>query len=401
MTEESGALLHKPLGRKEKSGPRVALPGWAGKAALSLVGLVIAAGGVGMALLSDPMSGEPTATALIRAREAAPTRDAAARPSGPIDPATGRAIATASELESASGVTVVRPGAEAPNSVIIRVGDPNAIRLAPAPDPRLVERSRHGALPKLGPDGERASDVYARPLGALPAGVTARVGILIGGLGISQNATAEAITKLPGQVSFAFAPYGTELERNVSRARNDGHEVFLQVPMEPFDYPDNDPGPHTLLTGLKPNENIDRLQWAMGRFQGYVGIVNFTGGRFTADEAALQPVLREIAGRGLMVMDDGSSARSLLTSGAGPRAPAIKADLVLDATGRAEAIDRQLQRLEEIAREKGSAVASASALPLTVERIARWSRALESKGIALVPVSSLAGRSPQTTGSIR
>ena len=57
----------------------------------------------------------------------------------------------------------------------------------------------------------------------------------------------------------------------VARARGEGHEVLLQVPMEPFDYPDNDPGPQTLLTSLDAGQNIDRLHWLMSRFQGYVG----------------------------------------------------------------------------------------------------------------------------------
>jgi polysaccharide deacetylase 2 family uncharacterized protein YibQ len=399
VTDQGGALLHKPLGQKAGA-RRLAVPAWFGKAAFGAVSLVFIGLGAGMMLLSDPMSGEPTATAQIKAREPVPALAAQPR-SGPIDPTTGRAVATAAEMENASGVTVVRPGADAPNSVIIRVGDPNAITLAPAPDPRIVERSRHGVLPRIGANGERAFDIYARPVGALPANATARIGIVIGGLGISQNTTAEAIAKLPGQISLAFAPYGSELERSVARARSDGHEVFLQVPMEPFDYPDSDPGPHTLLTSLKPAENLERLHWAMARFSGYAGVVNFTGGRFTADESAIQPILRELSQRGLMVLDDGSSPRSLLTSGAGPRAPALKADLVLDGTVRADAIDRQLARLEELARERGMASASASALPLTVERIARWSRGLEQKGIALVPMTSLAARSPATTGSIR
>jgi uncharacterized protein len=400
VTDQGGALLHKPLGQNGATARRFALPAWLGKAALGAVSLAFVGLGLSLILFNDPMSGEPTASAVIKPREPAAQQTAQPR-STQTDPTTGRAISTATEMENASGVTVVRQGAGAPNSVIIRVGDPNTITLAPAPDARITERSRHGALPKMGTNGERAADVYARPLGVLPAKTTARIAILVGGLGISQNTTAEAISKLPGPVSFAFAPYGTELERNVARARTEGHEVFLQVPMEPFDYPDSDPGPHTLLTSLKSGENIERLHWAMARFPGYVGIVNFTGGRFTADENALEPILREIALRGLMVLDDGSSARSLLASGAGPRIPALKADLVLDGTARADAIDKQLLRLEELAREKGQASASASALPLTVERIARWSRTLEQKGIALVPITSLAARSPATTGSIR
>ena len=85
---------------------------------------------------------------------------------------------------------------------------------------------------------------------------------------------------------------------------------MLQVPMEPFDYPDNDPGPQTLLTTLTSEQNIDRLYWHLSRFQGYAGIANFMGARFTATDAVMQLIIREAAKRGLGYLDDGSSPRS-------------------------------------------------------------------------------------------
>ena len=110
---------------------------------------------------------------------------------------------------------------------------------------------------------------------------------------------------------MAFAPYGADLDRLAERARAENHEVLLQAPMEPFDYPDNDPGPQTLLTSLTPDQNIDRLHWQMSRFQGYVGIVSYMGASFTASEQSLAPVLRETAKRGLIYVDDGASPRSV------------------------------------------------------------------------------------------
>jgi len=333
---------------------------------------------------------------------------AAPAPSGPaaIDQAaTSRGPANAAQLENSAGVTVTRAGEDAPDAIIITIPDESrTIRLAAAPDNRLVERSRYGLLPKVGPEGATPAKIYARPLGPDPAAKPAgRIALLVGGLGISQSGTADAIAKLPAPVSLAFAPYGNELERTVQRARSEGHEVFLQLPMEPFDYPDNDPGPHTLLTGPKAPDNIDKLHWSLGRFTGYVGIVNFLGGRFTADESALSPILRDLAGRGLMVVDDGSSARSLL-AGAADRAriPAVKIDRVVDGVTRADAIDKELAALENLAREQGIAVAAASALPVSIERINRWAQSLEAKKIVIVPVSAARGfRSPKSTGSIK
>jgi hypothetical protein len=104
---------------------------------------------------------------------------------------------------------------------------------------------------------------------------------------------------------------------------------LLQVPMEPFDYPDNDPGPQTLLTSLTPQQNIDRLYWLMSRFQGYVGIANAMGARFTASEPSFAPVLRETAKRGLIFVDDGSNPRSVAGRIAGANnLPFAKADVI-------------------------------------------------------------------------
>ncbi|MHB2169510.1 divergent polysaccharide deacetylase family protein [Alsobacter sp. R-9] len=388
--------LTRPLGM-EPARPRrrwPALP-WGkvivGAAALLCLGL---AGW--LAVARDPLGGEPVAVATIqKAAPVATAPDPAQQEQGPaVKTVTGtepvKERSTAAELEDASGVKVVRGGGEAPESIVIRVPS-SPDKLAPAPDKRLVERSRHGALPRIGSDGARPADVYARPAPPPPGGKTLpRIAIVIGGMGLSQSSTSDAITKLPGAVTLAFAPYGSEIERQVARARESGHEVMLQVPMEPFDYPENDPGPHTLTTTAPPNETMDRLFWVMSRFPGYIGVMNHMGGKFTSSEQALNPVLRELGGRGLVYLDDGSSARSLATSLAlTARLPAARADVVIDTRPKASTIDEQLAKLEVMARERGSAVGVASGLPVSIDRIAQWSKTLEGRGIQLVPVSAL------------
>jgi polysaccharide deacetylase 2 family uncharacterized protein YibQ len=128
-------------------------------------------------------------------------------------------------------------------------------------------------VPKIAADGTRPADVFARPVKALAGRPGApRVALIVAGLGVSTSATSTAIAQLPGPVTFAFMPYGAEVERLAALARSEGHEILLQVPMEPFNYPDNDPGPQTLLTSLTPEQNLERLYWLMSRMQGYVGL---------------------------------------------------------------------------------------------------------------------------------
>lgn len=393
--------LNRPLGRDKPAPADKPWGRWLATAMAGGVGLVILSLGLVAALRRDPDGGEPIAVAQIEKRAApavAVSGGSEAKPAGP------QGAASASQLETEAGVTVYRPDSEAPEAIIVTVpDDAGSIKLASAPDSRLIERTRYGLLPKTGADGATPAQIYARPLGPEPATKPAgRIALIVGGLGISQSGTSDAIAKLPPQVSLAFAPYGTELERTVQRARGEGHEVFLQLPMEPFDYPDNDPGPHTLLTGPKAPDNIDKLHWSLGRFTGYVGVVNFLGGRLTADENALSPILRDLAGRGLMVVDDGSSARSQLATAANrAQIPSLKVDRTIDTVTRADAIDKELAGLEAMARDRGIVVAAASALPVSIERIAQWAQSLEAKKIVIVPASAARGfRNPKTTGSL-
>jgi uncharacterized protein len=175
----------------------------------------------------------------------------------------------------------------------------------------------------------------------------------------------------------------------VERARAQHHEVLLQIPMEPFDYPDNDPGPQTLLTTAAPEQNLDRLFWHLSRFQGYVGVTNFMGSRFLATDTVMQPIVREAAKRGLGYLDDGSSPRSVAGIIAEDTAmPFAKADLAIDTVPTSVEIDRALAKLESLARDHGTAVGMASALPISIERIGVWAKALESHGVVLVPLTT-------------
>jgi polysaccharide deacetylase 2 family uncharacterized protein YibQ len=368
-----------------------------------------------LALMRDPLGGQPFAVAVIdrkpiivAAPPAAPAAPAGTAPGSPDggaaapagdDPVRAGSHVSATELEGSSGVKVIRQGGgTVPGAVVIHVPSPDAVALAPAPDKRLVEKSKHGLLPRIGADGSRPADVYARPLPpAVAARATGRIALVVGGLGLGQSITADAIAKLPGAVTLAFAPYGTDLERQVARAREDGHEVLLQVPMEPFDYPDNDPGPRTLIAADAAPDNLDRLHWSMSRFTGFVGLVNYMGAKFTSSDAALGPVLKDTADRGLVFLDDGSSGRSRLAAIAEPlRLPTARADGLIDATPKPAAIDAELGRLEAMARDKGLAIGTASALPVTIDRIAQWAKSLESKGLVLVPVSAaIAARTPK------
>ena len=131
--------------------------------------------------------------------------------------------------------------------------------------------------------------------------------------------------------------------------------------------------------------------------QGYVGIIGAMGARFTASEQSFAPVMREIAKRGLIFVDDGANARSVAGRIAGGNSSAFaKADIVLDAVPTPGEIDHALGRLEMAAREHSFAVGIASALPVSIEHIAKWAREAESRGVLLVPITAIAAKAKQS-----
>ncbi len=293
------------------------------------------------------------------------------------------------QQEGAPAAETGSPGASLPPQGLD--GQTGSITLKPVPVAALVEESQYGPLPKIAADGRRPLDVYARPSRApatVGAGGPARVALLVGGMGVPNNETNEVIKALPAPVSVAYGAYGRGLQDWVTKAREAGHEILLELPLEPQNYPKNDPGPHTLLTTLPPEENMKRLQWLMSRFTGYVGVTNHMGEKFHSTQEARQPVLKEIKERGLLYLDDGAAEGST----AGRIAGALGLDyavanIQIDATAPG-GIAKALDRLEALAKERGTAIGVATATPATVKQLVAWAEQLQSKGIVLVPVSA-------------
>lgn len=262
--------------------------------------------------------------------------------------------------------------------------------LPDAPIRALVENSRFGPLPRISDDGRRPSDSYARPASpGAEKSKPARIAIVIQGLGLNYVETGDAIDSLPGPVSLAFGPYGKNLQDWIRKARKDGHEVLLQIPLEPFDYPDNDPGPHTLLSSLKATDNLYRLKWLMGRFTGYTGVTNAMGAKFLTRHEALRPVWQELKMRGLTYFESTRTTDSFGDQVAGDIGLSYGAvEVLLDEKRTKKHIDDALSQLEQRARKQGLSIGVGTALPLTIESIEKWSKGLAKKGIELIPVSA-------------
>lgn len=290
------------------------------------------------------------------------------------------------------GASIVRVNPPERDHGVVVIRDPSAIgqnlRVAHLPDKALLEESDFGPLPVRAADGRRPFDVYARPWSGARG---ARVAIVISGLAVSQTGTQAAIERLPPEVTLAFASGGNSIDRWMQTARRQGHEILMQVPLEPFDYPAVDPGRNTLTVDAGAEENSERLHFALSRTTNYTGVMNYLGGRFVADRDAMTPLMDELAARGLMYLDDGTSARSVageLAAAAG--GPHAAADLVIDAVRERAEVLKKLDEAERTARAKGTAIAIGSAFDDTVSAVVEWVDEARKRGIEIVPLSALA-----------
>jgi polysaccharide deacetylase 2 family uncharacterized protein YibQ len=269
-----------------------------------------------------------------------------------------------------------------------------AARPATPPLPRapfagLTESGPNGPLPIIGSGGRRSSQAYARPF-ASGARTQPKIAVIIGGLGFNARASTQAIEELPPEITLSFVPYATDLQSWINRARQYGHEVLLELPMEPFDPNADDTGPQTLLSTANAQQNIQRLESLLSRGAGYFGVTNYQGARFATSAPASGPVVQALQRRGLVFITSGIGQRTALSVEA-QRAglPTTAADRIIDARREADAIDEQLLNLEALALQNGGALGAGFAYPVTMEQVAHWSRDIGSRGYLLAPASAV------------
>jgi uncharacterized protein len=248
--------------------------------------------------------------------------------------------------------------------------------------PQLIEDGPFGPLPRIAPDGRRPFLAYARAFDLDDQ--RPRIALLIVGLGLQTDLT-EAAIGLPGEFSLHFSAYASDLPSWFERARRSGHEVLLDLPMEPLDYPASDPGPHTLLASNSTEENLKRLDWLLARATGYIAVAG-SGARFAASERAA-PVLDVLARRGLAVLEVGQA--DLATTAATVGLPYASAPTAIDADPSMLSIDYALAGLEVAALQNGSALGVAQGYPVSLERLRLWVATLADKGLVLAPVSAV------------
>jgi polysaccharide deacetylase 2 family uncharacterized protein YibQ len=217
------------------------------------------------------------------------------------------------------------------------------------------------------------------------------IAIVIDDLGLRRAAAYRAIA-LPGPLTLAFMTYAKGLPAMAGAARQAGHELLLHVPMEPKDAR-YDPGPKVLKVGMPQDEINARLSWGLARFDGFVGINNHMGSRFTAAPEGMAVVMRALRERDLLFLDSMTSGSSVAWKAAARSGvPFARRDIFLDHADRTpDAIRGQLDALEHVARQRGYAVGIGHPHTATLEVLAAWLPEARKRGFALVPISAIVG----------
>lgn len=213
------------------------------------------------------------------------------------------------------------------------------------------------------------------------------IALVVTGMGLNRSTTGKALL-LPEQVSLSFSPYAGELQQQMTSARSYGHEVWMDMPLEPADYPAVDAGPLTLRKDMKDEALMPALYKILARATAYVGLVG-TEDEIFSDYAPMRTVVEELKKRGVLTL-----LRSQRYAGAATADRVFYVNRALDALpeGNGPNSAQLLLELEASAREYGYAVGVLGDAPQLFTQISEWSKTLEGKNIALVPATAIISR---------
>ena len=270
---------------------------------------------------------------------------------------------------------------------------PPAVMAAPAAAPQPPEQ-QEAAVPLILPQPPVTPVQPGAPAWvkyAVPAPKTAgrpMIAVVIDDLGVDRR-RSEKVIPLRAPLTLAWMTYAQDLPRLTREARARGHELLVHVPMQPQSDSWN-PGPDVLEVGVHPEENRRRLDWGLTRFEGYVGINNHMGSRYTGDRVGMRVVMEELKKRGLLFLDSVTTEKSVggdLARSYG--VPFAARNVFIDNEQSVGAVLAQLHKAEAHARRHGSAIAIGHPHDATIEALGQWLPGLDAKGFVLVPVSAI------------
>jgi polysaccharide deacetylase 2 family uncharacterized protein YibQ len=220
------------------------------------------------------------------------------------------------------------------------------------------------------------------------------VAIILTGLGLNTTWTEKVLSTVSKKTTLAFSPYSPNLNDLLQRTKTLGFNTLVGLPMEPHAYPNQDPGPYTLLTGAKDGENIRKTKLILDNIPNGIGIIGEYGSQFTLSKVDLEPVLKEIKNRGSVFIDPNTTLHSQVQSTC--KALEItcpQVDLTLPISSNSAEEDNFLKKIIQNAKENGIIVISVPAIPAFVQHLPEWLDTIEKNGINVVSITEL--KSPE------
>jgi len=237
------------------------------------------------------------------------------------------------------------------------------------------------------PQAEDVPPVPQHPPTPPTQGKGARIALIIDDMGLVPTLSERAV-RLPRKITLAYLPYAPRLQQQTEAAAAAGHDLMLHLPMEPLG--GENPGPHALFTAQSEAEWTSSLDRALKSFEGYIGVNNHMGSKFTVDAKAMAFVAQVLHEKGVFFIDSKTNAKSI--AGKVAHEAGLKTgsrDVFLDDTQTASAIRAELAHAERVARQNGQAIAIGHPHAVTLDELERWLPDAQTRGYEIVPVRSV------------
>lgn len=261
--------------------------------------------------------------------------------------------------------------------------------------PPVAEQS-HPSLVKDSDLAEKVSQKQSTPtLKESCQGDQGILSIFVVGLGLYPELTEEALN-LPQEIMLAYYPRSPEIASQIENATSKGFDVYMMCPMEPVYYPQNDPGPNTLLTGLPEEENLKRLNDLLSISPFIKGLVSYQGSLFMTSEEDLAPIMKALAAKDKIFIDSSNAPQSKIkTVCHKQKTTCYQTIFQLDQELSGESLKKTFKEVEKALKNNEHVIIFGFAYPITLEALTSWLKESESKiRLEKLPALTSDGKTP-------
>ena len=202
----------------------------------------------------------------------------------------------------------------------------------------------------------------------------------------------EAFLKLSIPITAAIIPALPSSQIDAEAAHNAGLEVIMHVPMQPLQGNPGWLGPQGITNNLSDQEIQSRINDGLAEIKWAVGMNNHMGSKTIQDKRIMNAILQIAKQKNLFFIDSLTSPKSVATEVAQTLAiPHYARDVFLDNSKNKADIEKQLDKLTDIALKKGYAIGIGHVGPeggtVTAEAIASRYPLMQENGIRFINVS--------------